>query len=214
MRLSLLFRHTFHILDWAKKTWRHKILSTLPIYFSFYLIVIVSSKTQWEQSRTGKFSTIHCRMNVEQAVAIDVFNALFINNLLIYSYRNVLFFAMQSSPINNRLPSPAEILQMFNTKYFWWKENWTSYFRTFEFCIMLILKAIWVENGWKAGGKKWLLQDNIYKSSKESWNSELYSTLNFGQAIPWFQRFSLSICQSNGFFGQKRKEERKSLGPG
>lgn len=107
-------------------------------------------------------------MNVEQAVAIDVFNALFINNLLIYSYRNVLFFAMQSSPINNRLPSPAEILQMFNTKYFWWKENWTSYFRTFEFCIMLILKAIWVENGWKAGGKKWLLQDNIYKSSKES----------------------------------------------
>ena len=55
----------------------HKILSTLPIYFSVYLVITVSSKTQREQVN-GKVSTVHCQMNVEQAVAIDVFSALFL----------------------------------------------------------------------------------------------------------------------------------------
>jgi len=69
----------------------HKIPNTLPIYYSVYLVIVGPSKTKWEQSRTGKFpSSIDRRMNVEQAVAIDVWDvcsALFINNLLIYSYR-------------------------------------------------------------------------------------------------------------------------------
>jgi len=66
-------------------------------------------------------------MNVEQAVAIDVCSALFINNLLIYSYRKriVLHNAVsanqqQSTPMQKFLDPALQLLKILKANG--WKE--------------------------------------------------------------------------------------------
>ena len=68
-------------------TMKHVHLAYLFLCLSGYHCVFQNiAKTK----KNGKASTLHCRMNVEQAVAIDVCSVLFINNLLIYSHSSNL----------------------------------------------------------------------------------------------------------------------------